>query len=38
MQDEAAIKMRGLIRDFSESNPEVTAQLLKGWLKGGMDE
>ncbi|MDD3142491.1 MAG: flagellar basal-body MS-ring/collar protein FliF [Lachnospiraceae bacterium] len=35
LQNEKGIELRQNIRDFSEQNPEISAQLLKNWLSGG---
>lgn len=35
--DEKSKEMRESIRGFTEENPEISAQLLKNWLRGGDD-
>lgn len=35
LNNERGLELKGKIRDFSEENPEIAAQLLKVWLKGG---
>lgn len=35
IQNERGIELKNKIREFSEENPEISAQLLKHWLKGG---
>ncbi len=34
---EKAMELRKSVRDFVESNPEIAAQLVRSWLKGGDD-
>ncbi|MEG0687516.1 MAG: flagellar basal-body MS-ring/collar protein FliF [Hungatella sp.] len=36
-EDEQAKEMKENIRTFTEENPEISAQLLKTWLRGGED-
>jgi flagellar M-ring protein FliF len=39
LQNEKGMELKQNIRDFSEKNPEISAQLLKNWLSGeGKDE
>ncbi len=35
IQNEKAQTLRDSVRDFTEQNPEIAAQLLKNWLNGG---
>ena len=35
IKNEKSLELRGNIREFAEDNPEISAQLLKSWLKGG---
>lgn len=35
IQNERGIELKNKIRDFAEENPEISAQLLKHWLRGG---
>ena len=35
---EKSMELRKTVRQFVQNNPEVAAQLLKAWLKGGEDE
>ena len=35
LQNERSLELKNKIRAFSEENPEIAAQLLKRWLKGG---
>ena len=35
IQNEKAQGLREDIRDFTDQNPEISAQLLKNWLNGG---
>ena len=35
IQNEKARGLREDVRDFTEQNPEISAQLLKSWLSGG---
>ena len=35
LQNERSLELKNKIREFSEENPEIAAQLLKRWLKGG---
>lgn len=35
MQNDKARSLREEIRDFTEQNPEISAQMLKNWLNGG---
>ena len=37
LQTEKSMELRQDIRQFVEENPEVAAQLLKVWLRGGED-
>lgn len=37
IQNERSLELKNKIRDFAEENPEISAQLLKRWLKGGED-
>ena len=37
LQSERSLELRDDIREFSDSNPEIAAQMLKGWLRGGED-
>ncbi|MGB5824006.1 MAG: flagellar basal-body MS-ring/collar protein FliF [Proteocatella sp.] len=34
IKNEKSVELRSNIRDFAEDNPEISAQLLKSWLKG----
>lgn len=34
IKNEKSLELRGNIREFAEGNPEISAQLLKSWLKG----
>ena len=34
MQSERSIELRQDIRKFAEDNPEIAAQMLRGWLRG----
>lgn len=38
LQTERSMELRQDIRQFAEENPEVAAQLLKAWLRGGEDD
>lgn len=38
LQNEKGMELRKNIRDFSEKNPEISAQLLKNWLNGGSQD
>lgn len=35
LNNERGMELKSKIRDFSDQNPEITAQLLKVWLRGG---
>ena len=35
IKNEKSLELRGNIRELAEDNPEISAQLLKSWLKGG---
>ncbi len=35
IQNERGLELKGNIRKFAEENPEISAQLIKSWLKGG---
>ena len=35
---EKSMELRKLVRQFVQSNPEVAAQVIKAWLKGGFDD
>lgn len=35
IKNEKGMELKNKIRDFSEENPEISAQLLKTWLRGG---
>lgn len=35
MQNDKGLELKRNIRDFTEKNPEISAQLLKSWLNGG---
>lgn len=37
MQSERSVELRKDIRKFAEENPEIAAQMLKGWLRGDDD-
>lgn len=37
LQTERSMELRKDVRQFSEDNPEIAAQMLRGWLKGGED-
>ena len=32
------MELRRDIRQFAESNPELAAQMVKGWLRGGEEQ
>ena len=38
MQTERSMELRQDIRQFAEDNPEIAAQMIKAWLRGGEDE
>ena len=38
LRNERGMELKGKIREFSEDNPEISAQLLKKWLRGGGDD
>lgn len=38
IQNERGMELKNKIREFAEENPEISAQLLKRWLKGGEDD
>lgn len=39
IKNEATVQLRDQIRDFASNNPEISAQLIRSWLRGeGMDE
>ncbi len=38
LKNERGMELKNKIRDFSEENPEIAAQLLKRWLKGGEED
>jgi flagellar M-ring protein FliF len=35
MQTERSMQLRQEIREFVEENPEIAAQMIKNWLRGG---
>lgn len=37
LQTERSMELRKDIRQFSDDNPEIAAQMLRGWLRGGDD-
>ena len=37
-QNDRGMELKQHIRDFTEENPEIAAQLLKNWLNGGVGE
>lgn len=37
LQTERSMELRKDIRQFSDDNPEIAAQMLRGWLRGGED-
>lgn len=37
MQTERSMELRQDIRQFAEENPEITAQMLRSWMRGGED-
>ncbi len=37
-QNDRGMELKQNIRDFTEENPEISAQLLKTWLNGGGGE
>lgn len=38
IQSEKSLELRQDIRKFAEDNPEIAAQMLKGWLRGAEDD
>ena len=34
---EKSMELRKMVRQFVQSNPEIAAQVIKNWLKGGED-
>lgn len=38
MKNERSRELRERIRDFAESNPEISAQMLRSWLNGGEED
>lgn len=38
LKDEETVMVRNRIRDFAESNPEASAELIRGWLNGGVSD
>ncbi len=38
MQNERSRELRENIRDFADSNPEISAQMLRSWLNGGEED
>ena len=38
VQNERSRELRENIRDFAETNPEISAQMLRSWLNGGKDD
>lgn len=38
LRNERGLELKGKIREFSEDNPEISAQLLKKWLRGGGED
>ncbi len=38
LKNERGMELKNKIRDFTEENPEISAQLLKRWLKGGDED
>ena len=37
IQNDKGIELKRNVRDFSDKNPEISAQLIKSWLNGGND-
>lgn len=37
IQNEKSMELKDNIRKFAEDNPEISAQLIKTWLRGGED-
>ena len=37
LQTERSMELRKDIRQFTDDNPEIAAQMLRGWLRGGED-
>lgn len=37
IQNERSRQLRNNVRDFAETNPEISAQMLRAWLNGGED-
>ncbi len=37
LRNERGLELKGKIREFSDDNPEISAQMLKKWLRGGGD-
>ena len=37
IQNEKSMELKENIRKFAEDNPEISAQLIKSWLRGGED-
>lgn len=35
MQNDKSVELRNNVRDFTEQNSEITAQMLRNWLNGG---
>ena len=38
MNTEKSMELRKTVRQFVQNNPEVAAQMIKTWLKGGEEE
>ena len=38
VQNERSRELRENIRDFAETNPEISAQMLRTWLNGGKED
>ena len=34
IKNESTVQLRDQIRDFASSNPEISAQLIRSWLRG----
>ena len=37
LQTERSMELRKDIRQFTDDNPEIAAQMIRGWLRGGED-
>jgi flagellar M-ring protein FliF len=37
LQSERSMELRKNIRKFADENPEIAAQMIKNWLRGGND-